>query len=374
MKMSIKSIKQKKTIKWACLTLVLIILLTLTGTGIWAKIHISKIPAVNKTPENIILLIGDGMGVNHIEAGNIYQNKNLAMASFPIQTMVTTFSKIWPITDSAASASAMATGKKTINSTVSQTITGKANQSITELASQHGMKTGVISSKAIYDATPAAFSSHAPNRKKTDLIIHSQIHSSVDLLMGAGKEAYAGYAEAITKNNKQLITAFESLPATYNKSVLFAVEEVLPIDQGINLLQEMTAYALDYLSACEKGFFLMVEGGKIDSKSHEKNLNGMLEELIAFDTVVQTALDFAKQNGNTLVIVVADHETGGLKIKPHKGKVPTLEDFKFTSSQHTPKHVRAYFYPETVVADMPAKIDNTHIYQIMEQVITQRAS
>lgn len=368
------SIKQKKSIKWTCLALVLILLLTLTGTGIWAKIHVSKIPAVNEAPENIILLIGDGMGANHIEAGNLYQNKNLTMTTLPTQTKVTTFSKIWPITDSAAAASAMATGKKTVNSRISQTITGKANPSITELANEHGMKTGVISSKPIYDATPAAFSGHAPNRQKTDMIIDSQIHSAVDLLMGAGKAEYSAYKEAITNSNRLFVTSFADLPSAYNQPVLFAVDEVLPTSQGVNLLEEMTRYALQYLSDSNQGFFLMVEGGKIDSKSHENNFNGMLEELAAFDTVVEEALNFAMQDGNTMVIVVADHETGGLNIKTNGSGPRSLDDFRFTSTQHTPRNVRAFIYPEAVVPTMPEKIDNTHIYQIMEQVITKQAA
>lgn len=367
------SIKQKRAIKWISIAVVLITFLALAGTGVWAKIHVSKIPIVNQTPKNVILLIGDGMGVNHIEAGNTYLNKDLTMTTLPEQAKVTTFSKIWPITDSAAAGSAMATGKKTLNNTVSQTITGKANQSITELAIEQGKKTGVISSKPIYDATPAAFSGHASNRKKTDTIIDSQIHSSIDLLMGEGKEEYSDYKEAIAENNKNFVTSFEDLPSTYNQPILFSVEEVLPTNQGVNLLQEMTKYALNYLSGSEKGFFLMVEGGKIDSKSHEKNFNGMLEELVAFDTVVKEALEFAKHDGNTLVIVVADHETGGLNIKSNESGVRTLDDFKFTSSQHTPRNVRAYFYPETVVPNIADKIDNTHIYQIMKQVITMQA-
>lgn len=368
------SVKRKKGIKWAYLTLALVLLLTLGGAGIWVNIHISKIPSVSETPDNIILLIGDGMGINHIEAGGVYKNEALTMTAFPTQTKVTTFSKIWPITDSAAAASAMATGKKTVNDVVSQTITGKANHSITELAAEQGMKTGVISSKPIYDATPAAFSSHASNRKKTDKIIESQIRGSVDLLMGAGKEEYMKYEEGMRQNSKQFVTSFDALPSVYHQPVLFALDEILPMERDINLLLEMTKYALDYLSASDKGFFLMVEGGKIDSKSHEKDVEGMLEELIAFDAVVEEALAFAKQDGNTLVIVVADHETGGLTIQSDKEGNPGLTDFKFTTSQHTPKNIRAFFYPETVVPNIPKKIDNTHIYQIMEQVITKQAA
>lgn len=366
--------KQRRSIKWTCITLALVLLLTLTGTGVWAQIHISKIPAVNETPQNIILLIGDGMGGNHIEAGNLYQNKDLVMTTFPTQTKVTTFSKIWPITDSAAAASAMATGKKTINDVVSQTITGKANESITELANRLGMKTGVISSKTAYDATPAAFSGHASNRKKTDQIIESQIKSSVNLIMGEGKEQYSAYQDAIAKNNKKLITSFDALPSSYTQPVIFATDEVLPMSQGVNCLQEMTKYALNYLSDSEKGFFLMVEGGKIDSRSHENNFDGMLEELSAFDAVVNEALNFAKQDGDTLVIVVADHETGGLKLSSNKSGERSLNDFKFTTTQHTPRNVRAFFYPGNVVPNMPETMDNTHIYQIMKQVITKKAA
>lgn len=368
------SIKQKKSIKWISLTLIFIFLFTLMGTGVWAKIHISKIPTVSGAPKNVILLIGDGMGVNHIEAGNMFNNKALTMTTFPAQTKITTFSKIWPITDSAAAASAMATGKKAVNGTISQTKTGKTNQSITELAIEQGMKTGVVSSKPIYDATPAAFSGHAPSRKKTDTIIDSQIRSSIDLLMGEGKEDYSAHMGKIAENNKKFITSFEELPSNNSQPVLFSTEEVLSTKNGINLLKEMADYAMNYLSGSEDGFFLMVEGGKIDSKSHSNDFNGMLEELIAFDAVVKDVLDFAKQDGDTLVIVVADHETGGLNIKPNKSGQQSAADFKFTSSQHTPRNVRAYFYPETVVTNIPETIDNTHIYQIMKQVITMQAS
>lgn len=364
-----KSIKRKKAVKWTAAVLAAALLLAVGGTAAWAQRYLSDIPTVSRCPQNIILLIGDGMGARHIEAGDLAQEGRLTLSTLPACTTVTTFSKIWPITDSAASASAMATGKKTVNSRISQTLTGRANASITELAQQYGMRTGVISSKPIYDATPAAFSSHASNRRGTEQIIAGQLSSGVDLLMGEGREKYAAHAQEIAASGRQFITDFGELPTQYDQRILFSVEEISPVCEGENPLLNMTRYALKYLSASDRGFFLMVEGGKIDSKSHEKDLPGMLAELEAFDAAVREAVDFARQDGDTLVIVVADHETGGLKVRSNSGGETTLDDFRFTSTLHTARDVRAFFYPESVVPQLPPRIDNTHIYAVMAQAI-----
>lgn len=330
--------------------------------------HVRRSPDIRWHPQNVILLIGDGMGPNHIEvAKKALNKKNLAMESFPIQGKVTTFSKGLKITDSAAAASAMATGKKTWNDMVSQEKDETKNENLTEIAIRYGMRTGVISSTNLYDATPAAFSSHTSSRENIDDIITQQIASEIDLLIGEGKKSYDSHLEKFEEHNKIYVNDIKELPNDISKNILCALPELPAEQEGENVLLSCTKYALKMLPNKEQGFFLMVEGAKIDLESHDNNINGMIKELKAFDEVVEYCLNYAKNDRDTCVIVTADHETGGLSFSPNK----EISNDLYSTIYHTYTNVRYFFYPEKI-AYIPSRIDNTFIFRMISSIIKNR--
>lgn len=327
--------------------------------------HINRNVDIHYHPKNVILLIGDGMGENHIEITKEALKKDqMNIELFPIQGKVTTFSKNFINTDSAAAASAMATGKKTLNHMVAQEANSTINESLTEIAIRHNMKTGIISSSNLFDATPAAFSSHTYSRENYEDIIEQQISSSIDILIGEGKEEYDKYKQDIIKN-KIYSDNLQDLPENTNEEILCALTDISANKNGENVLLSCTKYTLKELSNNENGFFLMIEGAKIDEESHQNNVEGMIKELMAFDEVVGYCLDFAKNSGDTCVIVTADHETGKIALPNGRG----INNDLFQSTSHTNRLVGYYLYPDNI-AIVPSVIDNTYIYRLIYGVIS----
>lgn len=329
------------------------------------EFHINRNVNVNNHMQNVILLIGDGMGENHIKVAKQSQNKDmLSIESFPTQGKVTTFSKMLIKTDSAAAASAMATGKKTWKRMIAQNNSLSKYETLTEYAHSHNKKTGIISSTKLYDATPAAFSSHTSSRKNYDDIIKQQIDSSIDILIGEGKAKYDEFIEEIV-NKRIYSNSLDTLPPNPSKGILCAYDEISATNSENNTLLSCVEYSLSILSNNDDGFFLMVEGGKIDIESHNNDVWAMIDEVNAFDEVVSYCLDFAKKDGNTCVIVTADHETGGLKL-PEKNEI---SNNLFTTTHHTNRTVNYYLYPDDI-ACLPKVIDNTYIYRLIYEIIS----
>ena len=325
--------------------LIIVLLLALVCTA-WA------------VPKNIILFIGDGMGPAHVAAARIVSlgpGGRLTMDSMPISGFVTTYSANALVTDSAAAGTALATGVKTNNGMISIAPNGKRLKTILEASREIGKATGLVTTTSITDATPAAFASHVENRGQQEAIAGQLIASRVDVLFGGGKAYFVPNAsgDSWRSDNRDILAEAKSK----GYSVINATDELKSINsrkivglfsQG-NLttkdpeppLSVLAAKAIETLSANEKGFFLMVEGGQIDIASHHNDFDEMIKQLLEFDKAVAQGLAFAQKDGNTLVIVTADHETGGLtllcddkgKLKPswssggHSGSVVPLYAF-----------------------------------------------
>lgn len=313
--------------------------------------------------KNIILLIGDGMGFEQINATRIYNdNEPLIMETLPYQGAVTTNAYIKELpTDSAAAGTALATGNKVIHFSVAM-LGERALKSITEYSMDAGKKTGIISTKDITDATPAAFSSHAPNRSNEDIIIEGQINSNIDLFMGQGKSIYDPHAERLISKGYSYLNTKAELESCDSQKIFAMFDSVTPDSE--HSLAFLAQKALDTFSQNnDNGFFLMVEGSKIDSKCHSNDMDGMLAEINAFDEAVNTALNFASADENTLIIVVADHETGDL-VLPASTTKEDLDDELFHSSAHTSKKVPYFAYGPTAKDFLP-EIENTDIFVYM---------
>jgi alkaline phosphatase len=268
---------------------------------------------------NVILLIGDGMGVGQISVAEFENgNETLAINSLPYMSLISTYSLSSFVTDSAASATALATGYKTNNGMVSKSPDGISLRSIVEVAEDNGLSTGVITTTRVTHATPACFLAHVNSRDQENLIAQQVLTSGVEVILGGGS------------------SYFSSLdPSSYGYTVVETVGDLMDIESGKVLglfsagymsydsvrnplvepsLAEMTRKSIELLSDDPDGFFLMVEGGRIDLASHANDYENTLCETLAFDLAVLEALKFASFRNDTLVLVTADHETGGLMI------------------------------------------------------------
>ncbi len=322
-------------------------------------------------PKNIIYMIGDGTGFNIIEAAqNLYHDDlymgKLAMNYIPYLTHQTTYSSTNYITDSAAGGTALATGYKTANGAVAVDATNREEpyKTVLELAAEKGMSTGIVVTKQVTDATPAAYSSHAYERGDFDTIADQQtekmISGELDLLLGGGSLYFDDdycIENGINYTTKKAELANAPLPllGLYDLDVMDTFDESQPT------LAEMTDRAIELLSEDDNGFFLMVEGSQIDSYNHDNKLKEAAHEVYEFDKAIIEALEFATENPDTLIIITADHETGGLYIPMD----PTPENIEsgstYTSGGHTERAVPVYALGAGVESALDGILENTDL-------------
>lgn len=286
----------------------------------------------------VILMIGDGMGTAQRQAGQwslVGLTGTLVMDSLPVDGWIQTGNATGGVTDSAASATAMVTGFKTSNGYIGVDPDGGSLTSILDLAQELGMMTGLVVTSQVTNATPAAFAAHINDRNLVLEIASQMLDHDVDVLLGGGEGdwlpstgldcAGTGYgkrtdgrdlvSEAVTAGYTYTCTpaALAAItPGTHPLLGLFAFEKMgWPYTPT---LAEMTAVALDSLDDDPQGFFLMVEGSQIDNAAAANDGVKMIDDVRTFDDAVQVALDFSLANPDTLLIVTADHETGGLSL------------------------------------------------------------
>ncbi|MBR2499074.1 MAG: alkaline phosphatase [Clostridia bacterium] len=262
--------------------------------------------------KNIILLIGDGMGPEQIKAGNLVQRKGLYLDKLPNKVLVETRSNDGEITDSAAAGTALATGVRTNNGYVGLDPEGNQLETIVDIASNLGKRTGIITTEDLIGATPMAFASHNASRSAyNDLALVSAQSSNVNLFLSTGNimghyTATGGY---------KIVENVDSISESTEEKIIGAFPIAATAKEGTDFsFDRMVTEALDYLSKDEDGFFLMAEGAHIDHGGHENNIMYMLRELVAFDLGVKAAVEWASKRNDTVVLVTADHETGGLSL------------------------------------------------------------
>jgi alkaline phosphatase len=324
------------------------------------------------SPKNIILCIGDGMGPEHVRAASIYANgeeSTLCFENFPYRTAMTTHSADSAITDSAASATAMATGQKVNNKVLSVQIPGDGSklQTLLEYFKQNGYAVGLVTTSYITDATPAAFAAHQPSRKNYAQIVEDYLtQTKPNVLFGAGAKGMtpqaakdAGYVVVNNLSELQQLNTEEVLMVSgqFGKDIPFETNW----DANFPHLSQMAETALAILDNDPDGFFLMLEGGKIDGAGHDNNLANMIGETTEFANAVQTILNRIKPSGSTLIIVTADHETGGLKVIKNNGKA-NLPEAKWSLKGHTATEVPVYARGRKANL-FTGPMDNTDIYK-----------
>lgn len=327
-------------------------------------------------PKNIILFIGDGMGVSHLYAGMTISPQPFNLEKFPYSGFSKTYSADSYITDSGAGGTAIACGVKTNNGMIGVKPDGTPVSSITEIAKRNGLSTGVVSTSAITHATPASFVAHNIDRGNYEEIAEDFLNGSIDVFIGGGEDHFRKRkdgADLTLKLKEQgfdvVFTPDEMKKSGSKKLAALLAKEHLPkvTDGRQGLLSEMTSKAIETLSKNKNGFVLMIEGSQIDWGAHENNLEYVAAEMIDLDEAIGTALGFASRKSNTLVVVTADHETGGLVISGGDISTHTVEA-KFAVTDHTAVMVPVFSYGPG--ADRFSGIhDNTFYFNVFIQLL-----
>jgi len=303
-------------------------------------------------PENIILMIGDGMGLSQIQAGLTANFGSLNLLEFKNIGFSRTHSASDYVTDSGAGATAISTGNKTYNGAIGVNADSVPAKTILEYAEDKGLATGLISTSAITHATPASFIAHNVDRNDYEGIALDFLKTDIDVFIGGGRNNFTArkdhknlVKELKDKNYMVTFSMDTARSVTSGKLVALTAPEHNPavIEGRDNMLPLAVNTALKILSKNRKGFFMMVEGSQIDWGAHANNTGFVAMEMIDFDKAIGNALTFAKNYGNTLVIVTADHETGGMAISNGnygEGKVSAL----FATKNHTGIMVPVFAY------------------------------
>ncbi len=316
------------------------------------------------------------MGLSQISAAMYSSQTPLTFEQFQVVGFHKSYSSSDLVTDSAAGATAFACGVKTYNGAIGVDADTVAQQTILEEAQERGLSTGLVVTSTIVHATPASFAAHQPMRVFYEEIAEDLSDSNVDLMIGGGKR----YFDRRQKDDRDLISEMESRgylisdyyygdlsrtrPDPDRKFVYFSADnQPLPVNQGRTYLEYATRLSLSYLdSRSDEGFFLMIEGSQIDWANHANEGRLSIQETLDFNRSIQIALDFARQRPNTLVLVTADHESGGMALNPgsKRGRVKTA----FTTNGHTASLVPVFAYGPGAEA-FRGIYENTAIYHKM---------
>lgn len=313
---------------------------------------------------SVILLIGDGMGFNSIRKLKKEEGiKHLNMDDFELTGESITHSASSPVTDSAAGGTALATGTKVINDTVGVyptdvTAFGSYPMNLTELAISLGKAAGVVTTDSTSGATPSDFTAHTSDRDNEEDITDQQLHGGLNLLWGTETDSFTvtdaaanGWTTITDKASMDALTGDERSFGQFTGETWHDSASDMP------QLYEMTEKAIDILDNDEDGFFLMVEGAHIDKNSHNNNGDGMKDALKAFDKAVGVALDYAKTHENVLVVVTADHETGGITYKNGQ--------YVYTQTSHSSANVPLLVYGWNEFIERDEAIQNRQVARRM---------
>jgi len=304
------------------------------------------------SPKNVVLMIGDGMGIAQVYSLFMVSENRTSFERFPYSGLAITRSASNKITDSAAAGTAIATGNKTNNHMIGMDADSIPVPSLLKLMADKGKKTGVAVTCYASHATPAAFLSHNINRNNYEEIAAEIVNcEDLDVLIAGGKRNFnerkdnGNLIEVMQRADWSVHDSLSQIEEGEVRTAVLAARKHLPrVAERGDFLPDATAKALELLGKDnENGFFLMVEGSQIDMACHNNDSTYLVEEMMDFDKTINVVLDFAEKNPNTLVIVTADHETGGLTIMDPDRKY-TKTEFKFSTGSHTPVFVPVFSF------------------------------
>lgn len=377
-----------KRIKPVLITLILLSLLAFSfpsGCGF----------AANPAKKNVIFMIMDGTNSDIVTLSRWYKGAGLNLDKILVGG-VRTYSGESAITDSAAAGTAMATGVKTRADYIGMSQDGKPVLTVLEAAKLSGYATGIVSTSPVQHATPAAFTSHVSDRDEFGDIGEQQVYQNLDVILGGGAAWLKPKSENKVKNDDGMLKTKqisredgENLISKIKSDSLYSfiiskdrlskkgqtdgklwgafAEEDLAYDfdrKALKLdeptLAEMTKAAIEQLSASSKGFFLMVEGSKVDWAAHKNDPVGMISEVLSFDKAVGEALDFAERDGNTVVVAVTDHGNSGLTL----GNMDTDKNYKSQPKDHFVEPLKKAEYTVKGAASL-LKDDRSNLKEVL---------
>ena len=321
---------------------------------------------------NVILLIGDGMSIPQINAFMLTTDFPTSFERFPATALAKTNSKSNKITDSAAGGTAIATGNKTNNGMIGMNADSIAVSSILEIMSDKGKKTGVVATSYVTHATPASFVAKNINRNNYEEIAMDFAQSDkIDIIIGGGRKHFINRKDSLNLINEMINNGwyyYDSIShADINNDKIIVLQSEDHLDaypQRGEFLSDATSLALKSLSNNNgNGFFLMIEGSQIDFAGHNNDSTYLINEMRDFNDVINIVLDFAENNKNTLVVVTADHETGGLTMTDPEERY-TKTNFNFSTGSHSPLMVPVFAYGPGS-EEFSGIIENTDIMKII---------
>jgi alkaline phosphatase len=308
----------------------------------------TPVAAAPSKPRSIIFLIADGAGVAHFTVGKMVRGAQFQTGRFPYSGLVNTSPlENSIVADSAAAATAFATGVRVRYTAVSMDAAGNRLPTSLQAAEAAKKSTGLVTTTNFWDATTAAFAAHAATRYETETIIDQMVKSGAEIIVGGGatrfgKEGWPTLDAVAKRGGYSVVRTPAELDTVKGERVL-AVFETQPqeVDFAEVRLPVLTRWAIERLSPDPDGFFLVVEHEGVDGASHANQTEKFIASIVSFDEAVGVALEFASARNDVLIIVAADHECGGLQILREKG---TQMELAWATKSHTGEAVPVFAY------------------------------
>lgn len=339
----------------------------------------------NEKVKNVILIIGDGMGLGAAASWMIDRNyEPTCFDRAQFAGICKTYSANNRVTDSAASGTALATGHKTNNSMLGMLPDGTKPANIAEIAHEHGLSTGIVVTSYVLDATPGAFFAHVKSRSDRKDMIEDYIASHPDILVGGGRKYFVEEKYVPENMIDKAVAAGITYVATPEEFYATDATPVLglfsddsypmAIERDTDFLSDAATHAFEVLGKNKKGFFAMIEGSHIDHAAHANNAEQMEWEMEEFDKLVNAAFDYADTHKGTLVVITADHETGGVTLLSGSKDFTKGEsgiDVKFSTTGHSASPVPVYSYGASAWK-FSGVMENTDIFKKIKEVLIDK--
>jgi len=313
---------------------------------------LSTIQSDAQQVKNVLFLIGDGMGVSQIYAGLTANHGHLNLEKCQFIGFHRNQASNQYVTDSAAGATAFATGFQTYNSAIGVDSTKKPQVTLLELAEKKGLSTGLVTTCDITDATPSSFIAHQEKRSMHEEIAADFLKTDVDVFIGGGRKYFnqrkdgRNLVEELKTKNYEVVDNLQALKESKSLKLvgLLAEENPVKISEGRGeQLLESAQKAVSILEKNKNGFFAMIEGSQIDWGGHANDKDYVTNEMIDFDKVIGWAFSYADKHPETLVVITADHETGGMALLGGDFKTGKVEA-KFITGGHTGQMIPVFTY------------------------------
>lgn len=316
------------------------------------------------------------MGTSQVYSGLIANRGKLYLSTMPVSGFNKTNSSDKLITDSAAGATAFSVGVKTYNGAIGVDKREVPKKTILEMAEENGLSTGLVASCGITHATPASFIAHQPNRNMYEDIAADFLGTDIDIFIGGARNHFSKRQDGrdllleLEAKGYDVITTMDSLSNAKSDRIAALINEEHQPPAALGrgtMLPDASAFAIDHLKDNKQGFFLMIEGSQIDWGGHDNNVPYIVTEMLDFDKAVGEALKFASEDCETLVVVTADHETGGFSINGGEIESGVVEG-EFTTGGHTGVMVPVYAYgPQAEL--FSGVMENTEFFYKFKQVL-----